>query len=54
MISKNPEDRYQSTHGLLFDLNKIKQGENKFLIATKDFSERLQFNENLYGRDKEK
>ena len=54
LLSKNPENRYQSTFGLLHDLTRIKKGETDFEIATKDFSERLQLNETLYGRDSEK
>ena len=54
LIAKNPEDRYQSTYGLIYDLKKLKSGEKDFPIASKDFSHRLQINENLYGRKKEK
>lgn len=54
LLEKNPENRYQSTYGLLYDLEKIRKGEKDFKIATKDYSPRLQVNENLYGREKEK
>jgi predicted ATPase/signal transduction histidine kinase/tRNA A-37 threonylcarbamoyl transferase component Bud32 len=53
LISKNPENRYQSTHGLLYDLERLKRGENDFAIGAKDFSYRLQINDNLFGREKE-
>lgn len=59
LLNKNPEDRYQSSYGLIHDLKEfIKQSASKeqiisFPLATKDFSAQFQLPEKLYGRDKE-
>ncbi len=57
LLSKNAEDRYQSTYGLKEDLKKcIRQWGDKneiahFSLGTKDISDRFQIPQKLYGRD---
>ncbi len=59
LISKNVEDRYQSSLGIQLDLEKcLEQLQTKgnilhFEIGTQDFSNKLQINQKLYGREKE-
>jgi len=57
LLSKNAEDRYQSTYGLKEDLKKcLRQWDDKseithFSLGTKDISGRFQIPQKLYGRD---
>lgn len=59
LLSKNPEDRYQSIEGILADLKKSQEifssGEkNKtFAVGRLDFSEKFSIPEKIYGRNKE-
>ena len=58
LISKNPDERYQSTRGLRYDLEKclrsIKNNSIEYFeIATHDISNILHLPSLLYGRDKE-
>jgi len=59
LLAKNPKKRYQSTTGLIFDLQKSKrylaknQKDILFKLRSNDFSGKLQIPEKLYGRDKE-
>ncbi|HNE07461.1 MAG TPA: serine/threonine-protein kinase PknK, partial [Leptospiraceae bacterium] len=63
LLQKNPEDRYQSSSGILYDLEKcLKLLEEKglasldtesFGIGEFDFSPKFQIPEKLYGREKE-
>ncbi|MBF0224779.1 MAG: DUF2791 family P-loop domain-containing protein [Desulfobacterales bacterium] len=59
LISKNPEDRYQSIFGIRSDLLKFLDSlfnRNKiidFKIGESDISDRFQIPNKLYGRDKE-
>ena len=59
LLSKNAEDRYQSTYGLKHDLEKSylefkeKKAIQKFKIAQQDISEKFQIPEKLYGRQQE-
>jgi predicted ATPase/class 3 adenylate cyclase/tRNA A-37 threonylcarbamoyl transferase component Bud32 len=59
LISKNAEDRYQSSHGLTVDLEKcrdeIRKGfhDFKFELAQADVSRQFQIPQKLYGREKE-
>lgn len=59
LMSKTPEERYQSTHGLVEDLYQcqLDWSKNKqifpFTLGTKDISTNLQLSKKLYGRDKE-
>jgi histidine kinase len=60
LLSKNADDRYQSTHGLILDLEEcLKQYEEKgridnFQIASHDLSDKLKIPQKLYGREEEK
>ncbi|MES0491878.1 MAG: diguanylate cyclase [Leptospirales bacterium] len=59
LLSKNAEDRYKTTDGIISDLQHslkylTKSGENdKFVPGRKDFSEKFQIPQKVYGRDKE-
>jgi serine/threonine protein kinase len=59
LLKKNPEDRYQSSAGLLSDLTNCREQLKKnriiepFPIATKDISEKFTIPNKLYGREKE-
>ena len=58
LISKNPEERYQTLHGLCFDLKKCrdfisKGGHEKFQLAENDLSSAFKISQKMYGRKKE-
>lgn len=59
LLSKNPDDRYQSAAGLEHDLRKCLESWTAvgsiadFELATADVTETLQFPDKLYGRDAE-
>lgn len=59
LLSKTPEDRYQSIHGLLNDLKKCEDQYNRsqailpFPLAETDVSTRFNIPEKLYGREDE-
>lgn len=59
LISKNAEDRYQSTFGLKYDLEfclkKLRQNEEKFKFkaGSKDIDNEFRIPQKLYGREKE-
>ena len=59
LLSKNPEDRYQNTNGLVSDLHfcidRITEKENldAFAPGLLDFSETLSITDKLYERDEE-
>ena len=59
LMEKNAEDRYQSTPGLIADLDKClsllkaKKKIEWFPLAQKDHSERFQIPQKLYGREEE-
>lgn len=59
LISKNPEERYQSIAGLKHDLIALKEKSKnskkvaRFTLAQKDIPEKLQFPRKLFGRKKE-
>jgi diguanylate cyclase (GGDEF)-like protein len=59
LLSKNAEDRYQSTYGLLKDLQRVYDNLLKynsteyFNIAEYDVSEKFEISQKLYGREKE-
>jgi len=59
LMAKNAEDRYQSIPGLLYDLTyclenlESRQKLINFKTAQKDFSDRFQIPQKLYGREKE-
>ncbi|MDY0133107.1 MAG: AAA family ATPase [Desulforegulaceae bacterium] len=59
LMSKNPEDRYQSIEGILFDIKKSEEifdsdRKNKtFELGRFDFSKNFMIPEKIYGRKKE-
>jgi len=59
LLAKNAEDRYQSTHGLLQDLETCRQQWmakgtiSPFQIGQGDISEQFQIPQTLFGREKE-
>jgi len=58
LISKNAEDRYQSTFGLKYDLeycikNCNVEGVFEFAVGGKDMYDKFQIQQKLYGREKE-
>jgi len=59
LMAKSPEDRYQSAHGLLKDLERCRRewlatGESPhFSLGEHDVSERFQISSRLYGRETE-
>jgi histidine kinase len=54
LLAKNPEERYQSAEGLIYDLEIFRSRKHlDFKLGVKDFSGKLQIPERLYGRQKE-
>ncbi len=62
LMAKNPEDRYQSASGLLFDLSKSEEiydsefspiDEETYKLGQFDVSTELRIPDKLYGRDQE-
>jgi len=59
LMSKNAEDRYQSTFGLKADLQKcldllnVTGDVEDFTLGQEDFSDKFQIPQKLYGREKE-
>lgn len=55
LIRKNPEDRYQTDYGLIYDLKKSLESQevNSFPLGSEDVLTNFQFNNKLYGRENE-
>jgi predicted ATPase/class 3 adenylate cyclase/tRNA A-37 threonylcarbamoyl transferase component Bud32 len=60
LMDKNPDARYQSAEGLIFDLQAIKEVTgnrgvdfNQFILKTEDKSGKLTKKQKIYGREKE-
>ncbi len=59
LLAKSPDDRYQSSYGLLADLKDcLKQWQTKgqvdhFTIAQSDIPEQFSISQRIYGRDKQ-
>src|ERR1700722_16860614 len=59
LLQKDPDNRYQSAHGLLIDLKKCYQDLMEkgqiipFILAQHDFAERFSLPQKLYGRESE-
>jgi len=63
LLEKNPEDRYQSIEGLIWDLEKCKSAldnhglsylkNQEFQIASHDFSKKFIISKRIFGRDTE-
>ncbi|HMW04326.1 MAG TPA: AAA family ATPase [Leptospiraceae bacterium] len=56
LLSKNPEERYHSSYGLLYDLESISSGQiipEDFQVGQKDFLSDFHIPKKLYGRENE-
>jgi predicted ATPase/class 3 adenylate cyclase len=53
LMSKSVEDRYQSTFGLISDLERCRVSPTPFVLGELDVSRRFQIPQNLYGRERE-
>ncbi len=60
LLAKDPESRYQSAAGLIYDLEKVREVNrpdilhpDDFTLGKKDFPGKLHIPEKLYGREKE-
>lgn len=53
LIEKEPDLRYQSVEGLLYDLDSIQKGQYNFLIGQMDKKIKLNFHSTLVGREEE-
>jgi diguanylate cyclase (GGDEF)-like protein len=54
LLEKEPDRRYQSAHGLVFDLLRVRDGETAgFRLGERDFPQRLAPPSRLVGRDRE-
>lgn len=53
LLEKEPELRYQSAKGLLHDLERIRKGEENFVIGERDQKIKLTFRSRLVGREQE-
>lgn len=53
LLNKDPDLRYQSTEGLLYDIKRIQNGERNFIIGEKDKKVKLSYKTKIIGRNKE-
>ncbi len=53
LISKDPDQRYQSAKGLLYDLERFQNGWNELIIGEKDQKIKLTYQTRLTGREVE-
>jgi|JI10StandDraft_1071094.scaffolds.fasta_scaffold15603_2 histidine kinase len=56
LLSKDPETRYQSSYGILYDLEWISSNQyntDEFIVGKKDFSSEFHIPQKLYGRQNE-
>jgi diguanylate cyclase (GGDEF)-like protein len=53
LIMKDPDFRYQSTSGLLYDLEKFRNGEQEFSLGERDQKRKLTYQTRLTGREEE-
>jgi hypothetical protein len=53
LLLKSPEERYQSAHGLAYDLERFCRGEREFLVGEKDQKIKLTYQTKLIGRETE-
>ncbi|CAN5924293.1 hypothetical protein BH11MYX4_BH11MYX4_04320 [soil metagenome] len=53
LMSKSVEDRYQSTFGLIADLERCRASSAPLLLGEVDVSRKFQIPQNLYGRERE-
>jgi len=53
LLSKEPELRYQSAKGLIYDLQRYEKGEAEFVIGERDQKIKLTYQTSLVGREEE-
>jgi len=53
LLKKDPEERYQTAKGLLYDLKLYEKGERDFLLGRNDHAEKLSYRTKLIGREEE-
>ena len=54
LLAKSPDHRYQSAHGVVYDLRQLAAGSTTtFVVASRDIAPELRFPDRLYGRDDE-
>jgi serine/threonine protein kinase/signal transduction histidine kinase len=53
LLAKDPDLRYQSAQGLLYDLNRFEAGETDFLVGEKDQKVKIIYQSRLVGRETE-
>lgn len=53
LIEKDPDLRYQSAQGLIYDINEIIRGNESFTPGINDSKIKLSYNTRIVGRDKE-
>lgn len=53
LLAKDPDLRYQSAQGLLYDLKRYEAGETDFLVGEKDQKVKLTYQSKLVGREAE-
>ncbi|MBU1077149.1 MAG: AAA family ATPase, partial [Spirochaetes bacterium] len=53
LLYKDPELRYQSARGLLYDIQRYKKGEKDFIIGEQDQKVKLTYQTRLVGREEE-
>lgn len=54
LLSKNPDERYQTLNGIVYDLKLVMEDSKKeFKIASSDFVDVLKVSNNIYGRDEQ-
>ena len=53
LLKKDPEERYQTAKGLLYDLELYAKGEHDFVLGRNDRAEKLTYRTKLLGREEE-
>lgn len=53
LLAKNPEQRYASIRGLIYDLERLAKGERGFDLREHDYAQSFALPDKLYGRDLE-
>ncbi|MCX7748747.1 MAG: AAA family ATPase [Clostridia bacterium] len=51
LLAKDPDDRYQSAYGLLYDIQRFLQGERDYTPGERDQRIRIDYNTKLVGRE---
>ncbi|MCU0847743.1 MAG: AAA family ATPase [Spirochaetes bacterium] len=53
LLEKNPDDRYQTSTGLIFDLKKLTEGWKEFIPGLNDVTSKFSFRSRMIGREKD-